>query len=201
MTPLFLRRFIIVGVLLSLATFVGALGIQYLSPPPGDYETRQGDIHLSVQEYDPALEAFDRALVKQPDHRGALMGRAIVFMQSGRWKDAEAAFEYLIDYLDRTLQPDDATGKGALAAAHANLGILYDRQGRYQQAFDQYVASLRTDDETVAGPGLVEKILHNPRPSTVRDRARYLWQQLQLPPEQRVMTNPTVDAEQRMYKP
>ena len=108
----------------------------------------------------------------------------------------------MIDYLEKTLEPNDATGRGALAAAYANRGIAFDRQGRYEKALDSYIAALKVDDEVVEGPGVVHRILYaNPRPSTVRDRARYIYEQLQKPPEERVMRIPELDERQRMYKP
>ena len=173
-----------------------------LSSPPGDYEVRQGDILLGDRKYAEALDRFDAALEEQPDHRGALMGRGIVFLKTEQWDDAEAEFTYLIDYLRRTLEHDDTTGRGALAAAHANRGILYDLTDRHEQALGDYVEALRIDEGAVDGPSLFDKILYNtPRPSTVRDRARYIYEQLQLPESQRVMRMPERDAQERMYKP
>ena len=37
--------------------------------------------------------------------------------------------------------------------------------------------------------------------STVRDRAQYIYEQLQLPDDQRLMRVPELDEKQRMYKP
>lgn len=215
MNPRILKRFIIIGVIMILAMPLITIMSNYLSPPPGDYETRQGDIHLSTayssanqgdqtmaaREYAAALDAFDRALEAEPNHRGALMGRALVFIQMEAYDDAIAQLQDLIAFLSRTLVDDDLTGRGALAAAHANLGIVYDRLGRYQDALEHYSESVLIDDESVAGPGLVDQIIHQPQPSTVRERALYLAQQLALPEDQRVMRIPEEDAEQRMYRP
>ena len=197
-----LRRFITLMIVAMLV--IGTSTLMYdafIDRPPGDYETEKGDIHLSVKEYDQALEWFDAALTASPDHRGALMGRAVVFMQTDRPVEAEAELDYLIAYLERSELSDDPTGRGTLAAAYANRGIVHDRAGRYQQALDDYVAALRVDADAVEGPGLVDKIVHDPRPSTVRKRARYIYQQLQLPEDERLLSVPELDAKQRMYKP
>lgn len=199
--PRVIRRFIILCVVFSLGAGLLTLLYDYFDEPPGDYETRAGTIHLDVHEYDEAMEDFDLALAAQPDHRGALMGKAIVYLQTERYPEAEATFQRLIQHLKETNEPDDLTGRGALAAAYANLGILYDRQGAFRKALDAYVESLRVDEDSVSGPGLVHKIIHDAHPSTVRDRARYLWEQLQLPEDQRVMYKPEEDQRQRMYKP
>lgn len=198
-----LRRFVI---LMGILTFVAfsAWGLVYnlVNETPGDYHTRAGDILLSDRKYEEAIASFDKALAEMPDHRGALMGRAIAFLQSNRIAEAKAAFTYLIDYLKRTLDPDDPTGRGTLAAAYANRGILHDRQGEYEKAFADYVEALKTDMQVLDGPTLFDKILYGtPRPSTVQKRAIYLKQQLALPPERRLFRVPEIDAEQRMYKP
>ena len=183
MNPKVLRRFI---VYLAVATFVlftlWAVVKDIFVQPSGDYEVRQGDILLTDGKHDEALAAFDEALSKTPNHRGALMGRALVFMKSGRQTEALAELTHLIGYLQSSLKPDDATGWATMAAAYANRGILYDRMARYEKALTDYASALRIDEESVSGPGLVDKIIYGtPNPSTVRKRAEYLIEQLALP--------------------
>ncbi|MDH5798285.1 MAG: tetratricopeptide repeat protein [Paracoccaceae bacterium] len=192
--------------LLALATFVMFsfwMGWSYLQPgEPGDYHVRQGDIYLSSENYEDAIKSFDAALEASPDHRGALMGRAIAFMQLKRDKDAEAEFTYLIEYLTKNLQSDDPTGVGTLAAALANRGILYDRTGRYEKALADYIEAIKVDEGILKGPSLVDKIVYGtPDAATVRGRALYLKEQLALPESQRLLRVPEKDAEQRMHKP
>ena len=203
MNPRVLRRFIILMAALTVGAFVfWDLIDDYVRRAPGDFETEMGSNRLVDGQYDQALAHFGTALQEAPDHRGALMGRALVFIQTERYDDAVAELDYLFDYLNRTLEPDDGTGRGVLAAAHANKGIVLDRQGKYQAALESYVRSLQTDQEVVEGPGVVNKILYGSDDvSTVRDRARYIHEQLQLPEEERLMRIPELDAKQRMYKP
>ena len=73
--------------------------------PPGDYEVRQGDILLTDGAYDAAIERFDAALAVSPEHRGALMGKAIAYLQSDRPAEAEAAFTDLIEVLEPDARP------------------------------------------------------------------------------------------------
>ena len=198
-----LRRYVIFMGIATVVMFTfWAFTREAIETPMGDYEVRQGDIFLSDKKYDEALERFDAALKVMPDHRGALMGRGIAYMQSGRIAEAEAEFTYLIDYLKKTLVPDDLTGVGTLASAYTNRGILYDRTGRYKKALYDYANALRTDEETVEGPGTISNVLYaTPNPATVRKRATYLEKQLALPPEKRLLRVPKLDNDQRMYKP
>jgi tetratricopeptide (TPR) repeat protein len=201
MSPAVIRRYVfIMGITLAV---VFALWI-FLAPgrAPGDFHTQTGDIRLGSGKYDEALEEFDLALEEMPDHRGALMGRALVFIHTGQDERAVDQLTYLIDYLRRTLAEDDLTGQGTLAAAYANRGIVHDRNGRHEEALEDYRAALRTDPETLEGPGLLDRIVHGtPRPSTVAKRAAYLEEQFKLPEDQRVMLMPEVDAKERSYKP
>lgn len=198
-----LRRFIFLMVLLTLGAGVLFLIFgQHLTMEPGDFETKMGDQRLEDELYDEALAHFDQALVEAPDHRGALMGRALVFIQSERYPEAIAELDYLVDFLSENLEDDDLTGRGVLAAAYANRGIVHDRLGQYEKALEDYVAALKVDEETVEGPGIVHKILHgSERVSTVRDRAIYISEQLKLPEEERLLRLPELDDRQRMYKP
>lgn len=198
-----LKRYIMLMAVVLIASPLVLWGYdQMFEAVPGDYYVRKGDQRLSEGNYDKALDNFNRALKEMPDHRGALMGRALVFLQTKRYPEALAELDYLINYLERTLEPDDPTGRGVLAAAHANRGIAYDRMGRYQDALDEYVAALRTDEDAVSGPDVVHKILYGSDDvSSVRKRAQYLYEQLQLPEDQRLLRVPEIDAKQRMYKP
>jgi len=198
-----LRRYIVLMGLATVVMFTAwAITREAVEPSFGDYEVRQGDIFLSDKKYDEALERFTAALEIMPDHRGALMGRGIAYMQSGRIAEAEAEFTYLIGFLTKTLEPDDLTGIGTLASAYTNRGILYDRTGRYEKALADYINALKTDPETVKGPGVIAKILYaTPNPATVRKRAIYLQKQLALPEEKRLLRLPEKDDDQRMYKP
>jgi tetratricopeptide (TPR) repeat protein len=169
---------------------------------PGDFHTQMGDNRLSSGRYDEALVLFDKALDETPDHRGALMGRALVFIHTERDDEAIEALTYLIDSLDRTLQDHDRTGRGALAAAYANRGIVHDRRGQHELALQDYRQALGADPAALKGPRLWHRILYgNPRPSTVAQRAAYLTEQLRLPEDERVLLIPEIDAQQRTHKP
>ena len=203
MNPLVLRRFVIIA---AVATFIAftlwtVVGL-FVNEAPGDYYTREGDIRLGEKKYAEAVASFDKALAEMPNHRGALMGRAITFLQSGRVDEALAEFTHLIGFLETELEADDRTGRAVLAAAYANRGIIHDRAARYELALKDYVRALATDSGALGGPSLFDKILYGtPKPSLVKDRAVYLDRQLKLPVEKRLLRVPEIDRRQRMYKP
>lgn len=198
-----LRRWgLMIGGLILLVIVIWGVSTGYLGAPPGDYETRQGNILLTDRTFDQALDRFDAALAAHPGHRGAMMGRAIALLQLDRTDAAEEAFDALIAILRETMTADDPAGRGALAAAYADRGILFDRSGQPEKALADYRRALATNAEAVTGPGWVDKVLYGtPNPATVAKRIAYLEAQMQLPPEQRVLARPEIDARQRMYKP
>ncbi len=198
-----IKRFII---LLAFATFimfsVWAVMKQVKNVTPGDYEVRQGDIFLSDEEYDKAIERFEKALVEAPNHRGALGGIAVALIAQKKYGEAESTLTYLINYLKKNLEADDPTGRGALSAAYGNRGIIKDRKGLYEAALADYIESARVDLDLAEGPGVVERILYyEKKPSSVLERAEYIYKQLKLPKEKRVMRRPEEDEKQRIYKP
>ena len=201
--PRVLRRFIVYLAVLTVVMFgVWTVWGTFIETPPGDYQVRQGDIHLTNGEYDKAIKDFDRALKAQPDHRGALLGKAAALIQLKEYDAADRVLTHAIKFLTEHVAPDDATGRGALAAAYGNRGIVHDREARYDEALADYIESLKIDAEAVKGPGFIDRLLYyNEKPSSIRARAEYLYKQLQLPEGKRVMNLPEKDAEQRMHKP
>ena len=181
---------------------VWALVRSFMNRPPGDYETEVCDIRLKDKKYDEAIKAANLALEKTPNHRGAIMCKALVFISEKKYKEASDELDYLINFLENNLQEDDKTGKGTLAAAYANRGIIKDRSEDYNGALKDYVKALGIDHDAVAGPGLGTVILNYKfKSSSVRERALYLNEQLQLPENERILKIEELDEGQVMHKP
>ena len=198
-----LRRFIIYMAILTFVMFtVWALVRSFMNRPPGDYETEVCDMRLKDKLYDQALQAANIALEKSPDHRGAIMCKALVFISQKMYLEATEELNYLINFLKKTVKDDDLTGVGTLAAAYANRGIIKDRKKDYQGALQDYLKALGIDHKAVAGPGLGTVILNFKfKSSSVKERALYLNEQLQLPESERVLRIQELDEGQVMHKP
>ena len=198
-----LKRFIVYMAILTFVMFtVWALIRSFMNRPPGDYETEVCDIRLKDKLYDKAIQAANTALEKTPNHRGAIMCKALVFISQEMYLEANAELDYLISFLEKTVEGDDLTGIGTLAAAYANRGIIKDRNKNYQGALQDYLKALGIDDEAVAGPGLGTIILNYKfKSSSAKERALYLNEQLQLPEDERDLSIKELDAGQVMHKP
>ena len=191
---------------MAILTFVmftaWALIRSFMNRPPGDYETEVCDMRLKDKLYDEAIQAANTALEKTPNHRGAIMCKALVFISQKMYLEANEELNYLINFLEKNLEVDDKTGKGTLAAAYANRGIIKDRNKNYEEALKDYVKALGIDHESVAGPGLGTIILNYKfKSSSVKERALYLNEQLQLPENERVLSIKELDEGQVMHKP
>ena len=174
----------------------------FMDRPPGDYETEICDIRLKDKKYEQALEAANKALNKTPNHRGAMMCKALVFISEKKYIEAEKTLNNLIIFLKKNLEDDDRTGIGTLAAAYANRGIIKDRNKNYEGALQDYIKALGIDHDAVAGPGLGTIILNYKfKSSSVKERALYLNEQLQLPEDERVLSIKELDEGQVMHKP
>jgi len=181
---------------------VWALVRSFMNRPPGDYETEVCDNRLKDKLYDKAIQAANTALGKTPNHRGAIMCKALVFISQKMYLEANEELNYLINFLEKNLEDDDKTGKGTLAAAYANRGIIKDRNKNYEEALQDYVKALGIDHEAVAGPGLGTIILNYKfKSSSVKERALYLNEQLQLPEDERILSIKELDEGQVMHKP
>ena len=196
-----LRRFIIYMAILTFVMFtVWAFVRSFLDRPPGDYETEICDIRLKDKQYEQAIKAANDALKKTPNHRGAIMCKALIFISQKKYAEADIELSYLIKFLEKNIEKDDKTGIGTLAAAYANRGIIKDRNKNYEGALQDYVKALGIDHEAVAGPGLGTVILNYKfKSSSVRERALYLNEQLQLPEDERVLSIEELDAGQVMH--
>ena len=198
-----LKRFIIYMAILTFVMFtIWGFVRSFMNRPLGDYETEVCDIRLKDKKYQQALEAADKALSKSPNHRGAMMCKALVFISEKRYIEAGNTLNNLIIFLKKNLEDDDKTGIGTLAAAYANRGIIKDRNKNYEGALQDYIKALGIDHDAVAGPGLGTIILNYKfKSSSVRERALYLNEQLQLPEDQRILSIKELDEGQVMHKP
>ncbi len=198
-----LKRFVIYMAILTFVMFtVWALIRSFMNRPPGDYETEVCDMRLKDKLYDKAIESANIALEKSPDHRGAIMCKALVFISQNMYMEANRELDYLIDFLEENVEDVDPTGRGTLAAAYANRGIIKDRKENYEGALEDYLKAVQIDLEAVGGPGLGTVILNYKfKSSSVKERAIYIHEQLQLPENERVLKIKELDEGQVMHKP
>ena len=85
---------------------VWALVRSFMNRPPGDYETEVCDMRLKDKLYDQAIEAANTALEKTPNHRGAIMCKALVFISQKMYLEANEELNYLINFLEKNFKDE-----------------------------------------------------------------------------------------------
>ena len=191
---------------MAIATFVmftvWALIKSFMYRPPGDFETEMCDMRLTDKLYNQAIEHANKALEKIPNHRGAIMCKVLVFISQKKYDEANQQLNFLINFLENNIEGNDKTGTGLLAATYANRGIIKDRAEDYEGALKDYLKALGIDAESVGGPGFGTVILNYKfKSSSVKERAMYIYEQLQLPENERVLKIKGLDEGQVMHKP
>ncbi len=97
-----LKRFVIYMAILTFVMFtVWGFVRSFMNRPAGDYETEVCDIRLKDKKYEQALEAANNALSKSPNHRGAVMCKALVFISEKKYIEAEKTLNNLIIFLKK----------------------------------------------------------------------------------------------------
>ena len=99
-----LKRFIIYMAILTFVMFtMWAIIKSFIDRPPGDYETEVCDIRLKDKKYNQALEAANIALEKTPNHRGAIMCKALVYISQKEYLQATQELNYFTSHLMRSI--------------------------------------------------------------------------------------------------
>ena len=130
------------------------------------------------------------------------MCKVLEFISQKKYEEANQQLNFLINFLENNIEGNDKTGTGLLAAAYANRGIIKDRAEDYEGALKDYLKALGIDAESVDGPGFGTVILNYKfKSSSVKERAIYIYEQLQLPENERVLKIKKLDEGQVMHKP
>jgi len=191
----------VVAVVMAVA-FVGwAVWERFVADPvPGDLAYHAGNTLFEDGFYERAAAEYREALDENPDHIHALRGLARSLHKMGEHDRALALYDEAI--ARAPARPQDEDVRAALAANHANRGILLDTMGRHQAALEDYDRALELDPEIAEGPHWLTRFLRNQPepPPTIADRARYLRAELAKPEDQRVLRVPEEDARQRPYQ-
>jgi tetratricopeptide (TPR) repeat protein len=161
----------------------------FASFEPGEIAYVDANSSFKDGSYDKALELYREALKEKPDFAPALRGLANTYVQLKQYDKALAAIDRAI-----AAKPD-------FAGYYAIRGIIYDHQGQYDKAVADYEKAV-AEPAVTDGMHWLDRLLHNVQdtPPTVADRLRYLKQQLSLPPDQRLLKVPEIDARQRPYE-
>lgn len=172
----------------------------FISSEPGDLAYHAANNLFEDGHYERAAAEYRKALSEDPHHLFALRGLARSLHLAGKHDEALSLYDEAIAAVPDV--PEDDGERAALAASHANRGILLDTMGSHEAALEDYEIALDLDPEIADGPNWLTRFLRNQAeaPPTIADRARYLRAEFQKPASERVLRDPDTDAAQRPYK-
>lgn len=177
---------------LAILSLVGVAYFKHMTREdvPAENMFRLASKHLEDGKLDEALGVFNVTISENSAYPDAYMGRAITLMQLERFDESRKDF-------DKAIELDEKH-----AAAYANRGILNDRTGKYEDALKDYRKALELNPDLAEGPGWFWRFLRNihEKPPTIADRVRYLEEELKKPEDERLLSIPEIDSQQRMYK-
>lgn len=158
---------------------------------PGEYEYRMGNDFLEKNEFQNAIDHFNKAIELNNRLDAAYLGKGIALMYMNRFEESKKN-------LDRAIEVN-----GTFAEAFANRGILLDKMGRYSDALKDYKMALKLKPKLAEGPGWLWRFLRNisEKPPTIFDRSRYIESELKKPESERKLRLKQKDDVQLMYTP
>ena len=120
------------------------------------------------KEYSKSLILYEDLYRKEPENLYALEGKARSLARLKRYKEAENTFL-------RVIKRDKN-----FVAAHANLGILYDTEGKHYKALIYYNNAINLESDVTKGMSLMKRFLKNVqfKTSSIEERKIYLEKEL-----------------------
>ncbi len=120
------------------------------------------------KDYKKALKYYDLALKDDPKNIYLIEGKARSTFRMGNFIEAEKLFKIVIQQ-DKNFVP-----------ALANLGILYDTLGEYENAIKFYKLAVNRQSKVTDGISWFKRFLRNIhfKPSSVKDRLEYLQKKI-----------------------
>lgn len=115
-----------------------------------------GTIYYDQGKFNKAIRAFKRALEIEPTYTDASVGLSIILNDLGRYDEGKEVFEKAQQVLAEKGTVGDPYIEQKLATKHDELGELYFRYKRYDEALEQYFRALKLSQRR---PELVMKIV------------------------------------------
>lgn len=108
-----------------------------------------GYVYSKKGKFKKAILAFERALGLDPFHTEAAIALSSLYNDVGRYKDGATVFFKAKKRLDRTLPGCDPRINQSLAERHYELGLLYMRFERFQEAHHEFAKALNLEPDNV----------------------------------------------------
>jgi tetratricopeptide (TPR) repeat protein len=118
-----------------------------------------GHVYTRKGKFKKAILSFERALKLDPFHTEAAIALSSLYNDVGKYKEGAQVFYKTKKRLDRTLPGHDPRINQSLAKRHYELGLLYMRFERFQEAHHEFLKTFNLDPENVLGAVQMAKCL------------------------------------------
>ncbi|MBI4406222.1 MAG: tetratricopeptide repeat protein [Deltaproteobacteria bacterium] len=108
-----------------------------------------GHVYTKKGKFKRAILAFERALNLDPFHTEAAIALSSLYNDVGRYRDGAKVFYKTKKRLERTLPGHDPRIGHQLAKKHYELGQLYIRYERFEEAFEEFKKAHQLEEDTV----------------------------------------------------
>lgn len=108
-----------------------------------------GHVYAKRGKFKKAILAFERALNMDPFHTEAAIGLSSLYNDVGKYREGAAVFNKTKKRLDRTLPGYDPRINQSLAGRHYELGLLYTRFERFQEAHHEFAKALNLEPDNL----------------------------------------------------
>jgi Tfp pilus assembly protein PilF len=108
-----------------------------------------GYVYSKRGKFKKAILSFQRALHLDPFHTEAAIALSSLYNDVGKYKEGAAVFYKTKKRLDRTLPGHDPRINEGLAQRHFELGLMYLRFERFQEAHHEFAKALNLQPENI----------------------------------------------------
>lgn len=108
-----------------------------------------GYVYSKKGKFKKSILAFERALNLDPFHTDSAIALSSLYNDVGRYKEGAAVFFKTKRRLDRALPGHDPRINQSLAQRHYELGLLYIRFERFQEAHHEFAKALNLEPDNV----------------------------------------------------
>lgn len=109
-----------------------------------------GYVYSKKGKFKKAILAFERALNLDPFHTEAAIALSSLYNDVGKYREGASVFFKAKKRLDRTLPGFDPRINQSLAQRHYELGLLYTRFERFQEAHHEFTKALNLEPDNIS---------------------------------------------------
>jgi tetratricopeptide (TPR) repeat protein len=118
-----------------------------------------GHVYTKKGKFKKAILSFDRALKLDPFHTEAAIALSSLYNDVGKYKEGAQVFYKTKKRLDHTLPGHDPRINKSLAQRHYELGLLYMRFERFQEAHHEFMKAYSLEPDNVLNAVQMAKCL------------------------------------------